>query len=445
MIRNTKPDKPYPEFPLFAHASGQWAKKIKGKLKYFGPWNDPDAALARFEGYTRPDDHARRSRTTPANLASTAKPDKPRKPRKEFPLYPHAVGQWAKRVRGRVHYFGPWADPDAALARWNATKDDLLAGNPAKLDPNTFTVADLINEFLRSKGCMVDRGKLSPRTWRDYRAVCRRVLDAFGATTPVVSLRPADFRRLRQAFETTHGPVAVTSDVTRTRVLFNYGVENHLIDRPPAYGTEFDKPSRLELRKARQAKGKRMIPAEGIRRMIAAARPQLRAMILLGINCGLGNSDCERLRKEHIRGGWLDYPRPKTGIPRRCPLWPETRRAIREAIAANPKPKDPADRGLVFLTHHGRPWCAKSEWDNPIAKETVKLMKALKIHRKGLAFYALRHTFATIGYQYDKDATKAMMGHAHDGNDMSAVYDEGDIDPERLIRTVLHVRNWLRM
>jgi hypothetical protein len=37
-----KPSKPYPEPPLTAHPAGYWCKKIRGKLHYFGKWEDPD-------------------------------------------------------------------------------------------------------------------------------------------------------------------------------------------------------------------------------------------------------------------------------------------------------------------------------------------------------------------------------------------------------------------
>ena len=44
-----KPDKYAPDFPLFPHDNGQWAKRIRGKQCHFGVWGDPDAALAKYE------------------------------------------------------------------------------------------------------------------------------------------------------------------------------------------------------------------------------------------------------------------------------------------------------------------------------------------------------------------------------------------------------------
>ncbi len=47
MKPKSKPKKPYPTFPLTAHANGQWWKEIRGRV---GVWADPRGAL---EEYTR--------------------------------------------------------------------------------------------------------------------------------------------------------------------------------------------------------------------------------------------------------------------------------------------------------------------------------------------------------------------------------------------------------
>ena len=61
---------------------------------------------------------------------------KPAKPRKDSPLFHHASGQWAKKVRSKYYYFGIWDDRIAAEARWDQDKFALLEGrNPGGIQP----------------------------------------------------------------------------------------------------------------------------------------------------------------------------------------------------------------------------------------------------------------------------------------------------------------------
>ena len=87
-------------------------------------------------------------------------------------LPPHAAGVWAKKIRGKLYYFGAWEDPDAALANYLAEKDDLHADRKPRPDSAAVTVGDVCNSFLNHKRDLRDNDKLSPRTWAQYKETC---------------------------------------------------------------------------------------------------------------------------------------------------------------------------------------------------------------------------------------------------------------------------------
>src|ERR1700682_3823490 len=91
---------------------------------------------------------------------TSAAPGKPAKPYPDFPLFPHAAGVWAKKIRGKLHYFGPWADSEGALAKYLAQKDDLHAGRTPRPHLEALTVEDALTDFLDSKQEAVDNGEL---------------------------------------------------------------------------------------------------------------------------------------------------------------------------------------------------------------------------------------------------------------------------------------------
>jgi len=166
-------------------------------------------------------------------------------------------------------------------------------------------------------------------------------------------LRPDDFGRL---WANRLGVVSLKNEVNRARVVFKFAADNRLIERPVNYGQVFNRPSAKMLRKARNEAGPRMFEAEEIRRILGEAEQTLKAMIFFGCNYGFGNSDTASLPQAvvDLDAGWIEFPRPKTEISRRCPLWLETVGALRAAIELRPKVKD--DDGLCFLTIHGRRW-----------------------------------------------------------------------------------------
>jgi integrase len=378
---------------------------------------------------------------------------------------------WAKKICKKLVYFTSWRqDPkgEAALEQFEREWPYLKKGEtPPSIDvSNGCTLRQLVNDFLASKEAKMNADDLSPRTFLGYYRSCESLIEQFGRDRRVDDLRPDDFREYRAKLAKRYGTVGLKNAINCTCILFNYAFENNLIGKPVAYGQNFDRPSAKALRKDRNEAEAKLFEREEVQAILDAADLQLKAMILLGVNCGFGNTDVASLplAAVNLENGWVNFPRPKTEIPRRVPLWPETVAAIKAWLAVRADPKDAAYKGLIFLTRLGQPWVrvrkkekaegtgAGKDGDgadvelyvptDAISGQFGKLLRKLKINgRRGLGFYTLRHCFETqAGESTDQVAVDAIMGHVD--SSMAANY-RHRISDERLLAVVEVVRKWL--
>ncbi|WP_310820820.1 tyrosine-type recombinase/integrase [Stratiformator vulcanicus] len=348
-----------------------------------------------------------------------------------------------------------WANPADALAKYLDEKDDLQAGREVRRGEGT-TIADLADEWLDDQRARVQSKELALRTWGDYRRTAQTVVDILGPDTPADSIKPSDFQRVRERLTKGRGVHALRREITHVRMMFTWGFESELLPVQVRFGPSFKQPGKRAMKRHRNEQEKKLIAAEHIRQLLPVADVKMRAMILLGINCGFGNTDVATLPRRallYVDGhAFLDFPRPKTGEERRCPLWPETELMLRLAMTVRVVPKDPADAGLVFLTRTGARYVRVKETEvedgdskitniDIVAQTFKKLLKGREFDRRGLNFYVLRHTFETIaGDSADQVATDFMMGHSDQS--MAATYRE-KIFEHRLLKVAEHVRHWL--
>lgn len=378
---------------------------------------------------------------------------KPAKPYADFPLYAHAARVWAKRIRGKLCYFGPWDDPMGALDRYLEERDHLYAGQDPPGSGDNLDLNELANRYLEAKLIAVDAGEVGRRQYLECRRDAKRMLECLGRRRPAASLKPIDFARLRAHLAKGRNATTVGNIIGRVRSIFAWGGRTGLLDREPMYGGEFSRPSATSLRRARADGGNKCFaPTEILTALNAAKRhPKIHAMILLGINCGLGQTDCSMLCRKHLdlKAGVLDFPRPKTGQARRAALWPETVKRLKAVLDGPKDDQDvPADLAArVFLTRNARPYVQLQEATgtvvDSIGMQFNRLLKETGVKRAGLGFYALRHTFQTVADETrDFPAVDLAMGHVPAASDMAARYRER-LDDERLEAVAQHVRKWL--
>lgn len=356
---------------------------------------------------------------------------KPAKPYGDYPLFAHASGKWAKKINGKIRYFGSWDDPDGALVEYR----DFTAESLDVADA-TLTLADAANMFLVHKQSAVQSERLSQRSYTEYRSTLGFVLNHFGRTADIADIGPLELSEYHRERSKVRNLVSMGNECVRIKTFFSWLAKSDVIDKEPKYPEEFKKPSKKEMRRHKRNKGTKVLRPEQILRLLDTCGLEMQAMILLGVNCAFSPADIASLRL----GDWdgteaLDIARVKTEIDRRCFLWPETIEALNAAKRLRFPPANRLAAESFFLKPSGRPFdkgnCEVTKWFTQIAKWAGV----------DATFYYLRHTHQNIGERTgDSVAVKVTMGHAD--NSISDTYRHGIAD-ERIIAVTNTIRTWL--
>jgi integrase len=339
--------------------------------------------------------------------------------------------RYKKKIGGRIYYFGyRGCTEQEALDDYLARKDGIVAGcDPKEHDGMSLEVA--VNNILYENKSRMERGDISEKHYLDHVAVSKYILAVLPRTLAIAHVGPRHFQLLRDGLSklapiTQKNRLAKISAIFRRAVKLRYMVEIHDADALKA-------PSQREIRLTRPERT--ILDPKDLRTIIDASCSNLKAALLLGLNCAYINCDVCNLTvekaKEAVATGWLGGRRNKTGVARLAMLWDETKTALQTVIDTHP-----GTRVELFLNDSGKPWVARQT--NTIARELKTLVEEIGIP---LTFARLRHYFQTIGEEKSLDlvAVRHVMGHAD--RSISQVYRDR-ILKDRIGKVCNAVREW---
>jgi len=257
----------------------------------------------------------------------------------------------------------------------------------------------------------VAAGEIKLRQFNDQIALLKDFVGFIGPARLVYEVSTIDLQDYRgKLVKEGKAPKTINNRIGAFKAMYHWALENEVIKSAP----NLKAVKKLPLRRQERP----IFTVKQIHTLIQGARPKLRAMILLGLNCGFGCTDCAELKWANLdlESARVDLARGKTGIQRSLALWPETVEALGQV---------PRSGELVFYTRNGRPWVTSMRVQlrdgkekylkrNTVSEEFAKLLKKTGVKReKGVGFYTLRRTAATLAARSgDPLAVQRLLGHS---------------------------------
>lgn len=159
-------------------------------------------------------------------------------------------------------------------------------------------------------------------------------------------------------------------------------------------------------------------PLAEVRRVLKGLKPRLRLYALLGLNCGMTNTDLAGLKKSEVnlKAGSITRRRTKTGDHDSVPvvrykLWPETLKLLRKHQSTYP------DHPELFLTNmRGNPLCG-TRIEEGKARRYDQVVQQWRRAEPGIPLKAFRSIAATLveSHEIYGRVTSLFLGHAPRG------------------------------
>jgi integrase len=340
------------------------------------------------------------------------KPKSKKKTRSDkFPLTLHPTGQFCKKIRGKLYYFG--TDKKEALRRYLEQAAYLHNGKHIKTESVSkgLDMKTLCNMYLDHQESRAAVGEVRLRQVYDQTMLLRDFVRFVGPnriSSDVATIDLQDYRskliRIRKS------PHTINNRIAAVKAMFNWALDNEIIETSPRLNAIKKVP--------RKKDEKPTFTTAQVQNLLKYADKQMKAMIWLGLNCGFGCTDCAELKWTNVdlKSARVHFPRGKTGVGRNSPLWPETVQAINEVAKSGElvfyTPRGhPCVRGLQGATGDGN---NKYNSSNAISRRFSSLLKKAGIKvEKGVGFYTLRRTAATLAAKSgDHFAVQKLLGHA---------------------------------
>ncbi len=331
----------------------------------------------------------------------------------KFPLTRHLTGQYCKKIKGKMYYFG--SDKQEALQRYIDQAAYLHGSNHNSQKPvnDLMSIKQLCDIFSKYQFSKVKADAITAQHYNDQVGSLNKFMTFLGRSRRIKEISTLDLQNYKRKLEKQYSSSKhrLNLHISNLKTLFHWAQKNDILKQIP----NIDALSRCKIVNTQC----RVFTHDEISKLLKLADTQMKAMIWLGLNCGFGCTDCSELQWKHLDldAGRVIYPRGKTGVPRNLPLWPETI----EALNAVPK------KGrLVFYTATGNSFVRNvlkidangNEKYSPINSITTKFARLIKRAQldvpKGTGFYSLRRTAATMAARSgDPFAVQRLLGHAN--------------------------------